>query len=170
MTLTRIQCGIGILTFTAAHAGVEALHLGCAYQLRSGQSSVVQPFGGATVAPPRSARPLIIGRPGPTETLTLDLVQSRSIERLAIYAFSGQPVQPNGSATLVATTFAGTRVELPLDRPPSQHVTVLMSLYNLAGEFVLRAELDVIPGTVRDACAAYGFDRITWLDAHTPLV
>jgi hypothetical protein len=74
------------------------------------------------------------------------------------------------TVTLIATTFGQARVEMPLERLPPQGVVVLMSLYNIAGEFVLRAEMEEIVGTARDACAAYGFERITWLDAWTPLV
>ena len=68
------------------------------------------------------------------------------------------------------STFGQARVELPLDRPPSARVAVLMSLYNIDGEFVVRAEMEEIAGSVREAVAAYGFDRIAWLDQRTPLV
>ncbi|MEO6702936.1 MAG: hypothetical protein ABI140_08135, partial [Jatrophihabitantaceae bacterium] len=76
----------------------------------------------------------------------------------------------NWGGTLVLTTFGQVRVELPLDRPPSPRVGVLMSLYNVAGEFVVRAEMEEFPGSIRDAVSAYGFEQITWLDPRTPLV
>jgi hypothetical protein len=46
---------------------------------------------------------------------------------------------------------------------------MLLSLYNVRGEYVLRAELESIEGGVREACRAYGYDRITWLDDRTPV-
>ena len=48
-------------------------------------------------------------------------------------------------------------------------VVVLTTLYNVAGEFVLRAEMQPILGDVREACRAYGYDRITWLDSRNPV-
>jgi hypothetical protein len=44
-----------------------------------------------------------------------------------------------------------------------------MSLYNVRGEFVLRAEMQALNGGVREACRAYGYDRITWLDDRAPV-
>jgi hypothetical protein len=37
------------------------------------------------------------------------------------------------------------------------------------GELVLRAEMEIVPGGVREAARGYGFDRITWLDDRTPV-
>jgi hypothetical protein len=48
-------------------------------------------------------------------------------------------------------------------------VAVLMSLYNVRGEFVLRAEMQTLNGDVREAARAYGFDRISWLDDRSPV-
>jgi hypothetical protein len=171
VTLTRIQSGVGILTFeTARLDAVGDLHLGCAYRLRSSLSSALHDIGTPTTAPPDSTRPVIIFEPVQQNRFTLDLTQSRDIDRLVIYAFSGGRTPPSWLVTLVATTFGQARIEMPLGQLPPQGVVVLMSLYNIAGEFVLRAEMDEIAGTTRDACAAYGFDDITWLDAWTPLV
>ena len=170
VTLTRIQSGVGILTFEAACSpAVGDLRLGCAYQLRSGVSSVVQYVSGVTTAPPKSSRPVLVAEHVRFERLLVDLVQSRQLERLILYAFSESGAQLNWGGTLVVTTFGGARVELPLDRPPSAQVNVMMSVYNIDGEFVLRAEMEQFPGNVRDAVSAYGFDRISWLDARTPL-
>ncbi|MFN2518164.1 MAG: hypothetical protein ABR604_03825 [Jatrophihabitantaceae bacterium] len=61
LTLTRTQSGIGTLMFEAACSDeVGDVRLGCAYQLRSGQSSTVQSTGNR-LAPPRSRRPLLVG-------------------------------------------------------------------------------------------------------------
>jgi uncharacterized protein involved in tellurium resistance len=171
LTLTRIQSGVGALTIEAACSpAVGDLRLGCAYQLASGLSSVVQLVDGVGTAPAGSSRPVIIASHGHYDRLTIDLVQSRDIERLVVYAFSASSGILNWGGTLVVTTFGQDRVELPLDRPPSAKLGVLLSLYNVRGEFVLRAEMEEVAGSVRDAVNAYGFDSITWLDQRTPLV
>jgi hypothetical protein len=170
VTLNRIQSGVGVLTVETAYtAAVGDLRMGCAYRLRSGLSSVLHNVGTATSAPPGSDRPVIVLEPAHNNRFTLDLTQSRDVDRLVIYAFSGGGPPPNAGVTLVTTTFGRARIETTLDRLPPQGVVVLMSLYNVAGEFVLRAELDWIAGTPRDAGAGYGFDQITWLDPWTPL-
>jgi hypothetical protein len=46
---------------------------------------------------------------------------------------------------------------------------VFLSIYNVRGEFVIRAEMEIIAGSVRDAVKAYGFNRISWLDERTPI-
>ena len=46
---------------------------------------------------------------------------------------------------------------------------MLLSLYQVRGELVLRAEMQTLFGDVREAARAYGFDRITWLDGRTPV-
>lgn len=171
VTLSRIQSGVGVLTIEAACSpAVGDLRLGAAYDLTTGLSSVVQHASAITTAPPHSARPVVIAGRGEFERLTIDLVQCRSIERLIVYAFSERGAVLNWGGTLIVSTFGGDRVELPLDRPPSDEIGVLLSLYNIDGEFVLRAEMEEFRGNVRDAVVAYGFDRISWLDPRTPLV
>ncbi len=44
-----------------------------------------------------------------------------------------------------------------------------LSIYQVRGEFVVRAEMQTLYGDVREACRAYGYDRITWLDDRTPV-
>jgi len=67
------------------------------------------------------------------------------------------------------TTYGGARVELPTVPPVPHQVSVLMSAYNIAGELVLRAELDNVAGPLREACVAHGFDRIAWRDPANPV-
>jgi uncharacterized protein involved in tellurium resistance len=170
VTLTRVQSGVGQLTFDAAASGsVGDLRLGCAYQFRSGHSSTVQHAGGNARGPRDSNRPVIIGSRDRFERITIDLRQSRELERLMLYAFSESAGQLNWDGTLIVTTFGGAKIELPLARPASRGVLVLMTLYNVRGEYVLRGEAEEINGSVRDACTAYGYDRITWLDGRTPV-
>jgi uncharacterized protein involved in tellurium resistance len=170
VTLTRTQTGVGTLIVEAACSDeVGDLRLGCAYQLTSGQSSTVQASGGNRFAPPRSRRPVLLGGHERYERISVDLRQCREIERLAVYAFSESRAQLNWGGTLIATTFAGAKVELPLEQLPPGGVAVLLSLYNVGDQFVLRAELETITGSIREACRAYGYDQITWLDDRMPV-
>jgi hypothetical protein len=169
-TLTRTQTGIGTLTFEAAVSPeIGDLRLGAAYQLRSGLSSTLQFTGGNRLAPPRSRRPVLVGAHERYERISVDLRQSPDIERLAIYAFSESRAQLKWGGTLIVTTFGGAKIEVPLEQLPPGEVAVLMSLYNVNGEFVLRAELETVAGSIREAARAYGYDQISWLDDRTPV-
>lgn len=171
VTLTRLQSGVGTLTIEAACSpAVGDLRLGCAWELRGGTSSVVQLSSGIGSAPVGSKRPVIVGDRAQFERLRVDLRQARELNRLIVYAFSESGGQLNWGGTLVVTTFGGARVELPLDRPPAASVQVLLSIYQVDGEFVLRAEMEQFNGAaIRPAVDAYDFYRITWLDPRTPL-
>jgi hypothetical protein len=101
--------------------------------------------------------------------LKIDLRQTRELERLAIYAFSEARTELTWGGTLVITTFGGARVELPLETLHRGRVAMLASIYNLDGEFVIRAEMETIfDGDIREAARAYGYDRITWRDDRSP--
>jgi uncharacterized protein involved in tellurium resistance len=168
VTLTRVQSGLGALRFEAAwSAEVGDLRLGCAYQLRSGRSSTVQLTGGSRLAPPKSRRPVIVASHDRYEQLAVDLRQCRELARLIVYAFSESRADLRWGGTLITTTFGGARIELPLDTLQGGDVAVLMSMYNVHGEFVLRAEMQTLYGGVREAARAYGYERITWLDDRT---
>jgi uncharacterized protein involved in tellurium resistance len=170
VTLTRVQSGIGTLTIEAACSDeVGDLRLGCAYRLSEGQSSTLQLSGGNRFAPPRSRRPVLLAGHDRYERISVDLRQSRELERLAVYAFSESRARLDWGGTLIVTTFAGAKIELPLERLAPGAVAVLLSLYNVAGEFVLRAEMQTIAGSIREAARAYGYDQITWLDDRTPV-
>ncbi len=157
----------------ACPPSVGDLRLGCAYQLTDGATSIVQSAPAdstqpVATAPANSTQPIIALRRGQHERLTIDLRQTRRIARLVLYAFSESNATLNWGGTLVTTTAGGARVDVPLDRPPSDQVLVMQSMYNVRGEFVIRAELEELPGGVRGAVTAYGFDQITWLDQRTP--
>jgi uncharacterized protein involved in tellurium resistance len=170
ITLTRLQSAIGTLTIEAAcSAEVGDLRLGAAYQLRSGPSSVMQRTQGNRFAPPGSRRPILVGTREPFERVSIDLRQSADLERLIIYGFSEGRTTLRWGGTLIITTFGGAKVELPLETLAGGDVAVLVSLYNIAGEFVLRAEMQTLYGGVREAARAYGYHRITWLDDRTPV-
>lgn len=170
VTLTRLQSGVGALTVEAAcSSAVGDLRLGCAYQLRTGVTSVVQHASGLTVGPPQSKRPVIRSDREQFERLTLDLVQVRDLERLLIYAFSDSGAVLQWGGTLVTSTSGHARIKTAMDRPAQAGVLALLTVFNIAGELVVRSESELIAGSVRDTCLAYGYERIAWLDARTPL-
>ncbi len=169
MTLTRVQSGVGTLTVEAVCSpDVGDLRIGALYQLRSGGSSTVQLDGGNRFGP-SARRPVIVASHEEYERIAIDLRQIRDIERIAVYAFSSSRTPLRWGGTLVLTTFGGARIELPLETLYSATVAVLVSLYNLDGELVVRAESESITGDVREAARAYGYDRITWRDDRSPV-
>ncbi|MDT4912431.1 MAG: hypothetical protein QOC66_1559 [Pseudonocardiales bacterium] len=169
VTLTRVQSGIGQLQIEAVCSpDVGDLRLGAAYQLRDGTSSTVQYAGGNRFAP-SSRRPVVVAGRDEYEHLRIDLRQARELERLAVYAFSEARTDLAWAGTLVISTFGGGRVDLPLESLFAGKVAVLTSIYNLDGEFVIRAEMETIAGDVREAARAYGYDRITWRDDRLPV-
>jgi uncharacterized protein involved in tellurium resistance len=169
VTLTRVQSGVGQLAIEAVcSAAVGDLRLGAAYQLADGTTSTVQHTDGNRFAP-SSRHPVIVAGRGEYEQLWLDLRHARELERMAVYAFSESRSELNWGGTLVVTTFGGARVELPLESLHPGRVAVLMSIYNLDGEYVIRAEMETIhEGDVREAVRSYGYDRITWRDDRRP--
>jgi uncharacterized protein involved in tellurium resistance len=170
VTLTRLQSGIGTLTIEAAASSeVGDLRLGCAYELTSGLQMTMQMTQGNRFAPPHSKRPVLVGGHDRFEKVSVDLRQCRGLRRLIVYAFSEsrQPLRWGG--TLIASTFGGGRAEIPLETLQGGDIAVLLSIYQVRGELVLRAEMQALYGDVREAARAYGYDRITWLDGRTPV-
>ena len=84
-----------------------------------------------------------------------------------IYASSATGSDLEWAGTLVLTTHAGARVEAPLLGLGAGAVGVLASIYQVDGELAIWSEM-LAGGTVRDACRAFGFDEITWVDDRTP--
>lgn len=171
VTLTRLQSGIGALVFEAiVTSAAGELRLGAAYQLRSGSSSTVQHNMDRRFGPPgQSRRPILLAARQQYERLSLDLRQVRELERMVIYALADDGGQVRWSGTLLATTFGGDRIEMPIDLPPVDGIAALASVYQVNGELVLRSEMDLLGRTIREACEGFGFDRITWVDDRTPL-
>jgi uncharacterized protein involved in tellurium resistance len=164
-----VQSGIGQLEIeTACSPEVGDLRLGAAYQLRSGPTSTVQLAGGNRFAP-SSRRPVIVANREEYDRIGVDLRQAPDIERIAVYAFSESRADLTWGGTLVLSTFGGARIELPLETLYAGKIAMLMSIYNLGGELVIRAEMETIVGDVREAARAYGYDRITWRDDRTPV-
>jgi hypothetical protein len=170
VTLTRVQSGVGALVIEAACSpAIGDLRLGCAYQLTSGATSVVQHATGLRTAPHQGLRPLLLAQRGQFEKVTVDLVQVRDLERLAVYAFSESGGQVAWGGTLVVETLGGSRVEVPLVMSPSAGVLMILTAYQVDGELVLRAETQELAPAIQQACLGFGYDRITWLDPRTPV-
>jgi uncharacterized protein involved in tellurium resistance len=169
VVLTRLQSGIGELTIAAATSPEAGdMRLGAAYQLRSGPTSTVQLAGGNRYAP-SSRRPVIVAGRDEFEQLGVDLRQVRDLDRMAVYAFSESRQELTWGGTLVITTSGRAQIELPLESLYPGRVAVLLTVYNLDGELVIRAEMETVVGEVREAARAYGYDRITWRDDRTPV-
>ncbi|MEV4510447.1 hypothetical protein AB0K00_15950 [Dactylosporangium sp. NPDC049525] len=158
--LNRLQSGIGALTFEAAWTPDEGFVLGCAYQMDSGWSSVLRP--GETFGP------LVMDRRAGHQRLRLDLLHGRHLQRLIVFGVPAADPGPHWAGTLLISTHGHARIEIPIE-PPPPGPTVLLSLYNVDGELVLRAEAQTVPGRIRDACLAFGYDRIAWRDADTAI-
>ena len=170
VTLTRTQSGVGHLTIEAVCSPeVGDLRLGVLYQLRSGGSSTVQLAGGHRFGPPNSRRPVLLATREEYDRISVDLRQIRDVERITVYAVSESRADLTWGGTLVVTTFGGTHIELPLETLYAGPVAVLLSLYNLDGELVVRAEMERNRrATLWEAARAYGYDRITWRDDRNP--
>jgi uncharacterized protein involved in tellurium resistance len=171
VTLNRLQSGVGALTVEAACSpAVGDIRIGALYQLTDGTSAIVQHATGFGTAPHGSRRPVISTARGQFDQLVVDLRQSRSLQRLLVYAVSESGAELHWGGTLVTRTSGGARVELPLEIGRHRGPVALMSLYNIDGEFVLRAETERVAGAVRDVALSFGYDRITWADPHMPVV
>ena len=114
-------------------------------------------------------RSVVLAARAQFERLTIDLRQVTELERFVVYGFAGDNGQLRWGGTLLASTFGGDRIEMPIDLAPSNAVAVLASAYNIRGQLVLRSEMDLIGRTIREACRGYGFDRITWVDDQSPI-
>jgi hypothetical protein len=170
VTLTRLQTGIGTLTIEAAvSAQLGDLRLGAAYEFDPDLELTMQMTQGERFAPPHSKRPILLGSRERFERVSIDLRQCRSVRRLIVYGFSESRQPITWSGTLVVTTFSGARIEVPLESLQGGDIAVLLSIYQVRGEFVLRAEMQALFGDVREASRAYGYDKITWLDDRTPV-
>lgn len=168
VTLSRVQSGIGTLTIDAACSpAVGDLRLGCAYRLHDGSTSVISTVGQRS-APVAARRPVLLAGREQFQRISVDLRSIREVERLMVLAFSDSRVNLDWGGTVVVTTHAGARIEAPLIGLGQGSVAVLVSLYQAGGELALWTEM--LAGTsVRDACRAFGFEDITWVDDRTPV-
>jgi len=171
VTLNRVQSGVGTLDIQAiCSPAVGDLRLGALYELADGTSSVVQRATGISVAPPGSRRPVLTGSWDRYDRVRIDLRQSRALRRLLVYAFSESGQELVWGGTLVVATSGGARVDVPLDLGRHPGPSALLSLHNLDGEFVLRAECEQVDGATRQVARAFGYERITWADDSMPVL
>ena len=170
VTLTRLQTGIGTLSVEALVSDqLPDLRLGCAYEFASGLQLTMQVTQGDRFAPPHSKRPVIVGSRDRFEHIGFDLRQCREVRRALVYAFSASRHPLTWGGTLVVTTLGGARIEVPMETLQGGTVAALLSIHQVRGEFVLRAEMQALYGDVREVCRAYGYDQITWLDDRQPV-
>jgi hypothetical protein len=153
VTLDRLQSGIGLLTVEAVPA--DGVELACAYDLADGRSALIGP---GTAAPPASRTPFLAVR---RRSVAADLRQVRLLTRLVVLA-TFPASGPAAPGALAVTTWDGCRFEVPLERPG--RVTVPLSISNVGGELVLRAEAAEAFSLPQAACEAFGFSRISRLD------
>ena len=169
VTLTRLQSGIGTVTVEAACSNaVGDLHLAAAFRLSNGLSSLATNRDGLALGPRGSRTPALRVHHDRYDTLTLDCRRVRELDRLLLLGYSPSGAELAWGGTLILTTLAGARVEVPMDGPKAQGAVALVTIYQVDGELVVRAEPREVSTTVREACLAFGFDRITWLDPSTP--
>jgi hypothetical protein len=169
VTLTRLQSGIGALTLEAACSdAVGDLSLACAYRLRSGVSSVAVNRDGLALAPAHSTTPVLRVHRERFDTITVDCRRVLDLDRLLVIGYSPSGAELDWGGTLILTTFGRARVETAMDGPSAAGAVGLVTIYQVGGELVVRAERREVVSNVREACLAFGFDRITWLDPNTP--
>jgi uncharacterized protein involved in tellurium resistance len=170
VTLDRLQSGIGTLIIeVAVTSEVGDLRMGAAYELESGVISTVQYINDRRLAPPQSRRPILVAGHERYERISVDLRQCRELRRVLVYAFSEGGTELTWGGTLIVTTSAGARVEVPLESAAVGRAAAVLSLYQVSGEFVLRSELWGGFTSVRDVSRAFGFEAISWLDDRTPV-
>lgn len=175
VTLSRLSSGIGTLVVSAAVSASKGDSvLTCAYDLESeaagvgAVSSLLSLAGQQRTAPPGSRRPLLVAGHDQFEKISLDLRQVSRLHRLLVMLVSKEGIPLQWAGTLVATTHDSGRVEVPLDQTPSSEVCAAVAVYQVNGELIVRAALEPAK-SVRDAAQAFGYDKITWIDDHTPL-
>ncbi|MEU8664945.1 hypothetical protein [Actinoplanes philippinensis] len=162
--LTRVQSGVGRLEAVVHWSRPAAGWLIVACQTSDRVQHVLTPAD----APLATAGGVRADHRGDTPRLLVDLLHIGRLDRLLLAVTPNGPPRPLEGA-LTISTYGGGRAGIPVAVPASPGVAVLATLFNVHGELVIRAEHDPVGGTLQDACRAYGYDRITWRDAHTPL-
>lgn len=163
VTLNRLQSGIGSLEFSLSRAaGAGELSLGCVYQLQSRIEGVIQ-TSGATTGPPGSPLPLLrMKMRADGDSVSFDLRQITTLRRALLYGYSPSGAPTSWSGTIVASTFGGAQLEIPLAGPSSGGTLAMVTIYNVDGELVLRSEMEQFRGRPQRAAEAFGFQP--WID------
>ncbi|WP_155992009.1 hypothetical protein [Nocardioides sp. URHA0032] len=150
----------------AVTSGAGDVALGCAYALDSGQTSFLNPHSGQRTGPPEARLPLLTAGQDRFPRLSIDLRQVRSLARAVFVLYSSSGTAVTWAGALLISTQAGSRIDVPLEPAPAAVALAAVTLYQVEGEIVLRAERD--PATSpREACMNFGYHTIAWLDdAH----
>jgi len=168
VALTRVQSGVGVLRVTAAVShGVGDLRLAAFVHLTTGESVLLDHNRGMTSAPSGSRRPVV---QAVDRGFLVDLRQVPRLGRVVVAGFSPTAATLAWSGALRVETIGGARVDVPLEREPGAGSLMALSVVNVGGRLVLRAERELVPGALREAALAFGFGELTWVDAWTPLV
>ncbi|MDM7830733.1 hypothetical protein [Cellulomonas edaphi] len=167
VALTRVQSGVGVLRLTmAVGSGVGDLRPAAFCHLSTGETVLLDHNRGMTTAPAGSRRPVV---QAVDRGFLVDLRQVSRLQRLVIAGFSPTSSSLAWGGALRVETIGGARVDVPLEREPGAGSLVALSILNVGGQLVLRAERQLVPGALREAALAFGFDGLTWVDAWTPL-
>jgi uncharacterized protein involved in tellurium resistance len=173
VTLTRLQSGVGALRVSLLRGPSSGdVELGLVCQTTDGTTSVVQRLSdppGSSLATPGAPLPLV--RLSPQEgvdTLSVHLRQVRRLRRALVYGYSPSDAVVPWQGVVVVRLQDDTRFEVPVDLPPLRGTLALLTVYAVAGELVLRAELEPCPGPPEAAAQAYGFAH-AWLDGRLPV-
>ncbi|RHA44562.1 hypothetical protein [Cellulomonas rhizosphaerae] len=168
IALTAVQSGVGVLRVTSAVSqGVGDFRLAAFAHLATGETVLLDHNRAMTTVPAASRRPVV---QAVDRGFLVDLRQTPRLARLVVLGFSPTSAALAWSGALRVETIGGARVDVPLEREPGAGSLVALSLVNVGGRLVLRAERELVPGALREAALAFGFDELTWVDAWTPLV
>ncbi|ROS23016.1 hypothetical protein [Cellulomonas sp. PhB150] len=167
IALTRVQSGVGALRVTSAVSqAVGDFRLAAFAHLTTGETVLLDHNRGMTVVPAGTRRPVV---QAVDRGFLVDLRQTPRLARLVVLGFSPTAAHLAWSGALRVETIGGARVDVPLERDPGPGSLVALSVVNVDGRLVLRAERELVPGALREAALAFGFDELTWVDAWTPL-
>lgn len=169
LALTRVQSGVGRLAVELFAPPAPAVALACILTDADGESTVVDPTHPRSPPPPTTTDPLITFSGNGFGSFGINLRRSRELSRLIVVATAVVEPQIDWTGTLSLTTFGGGRIDIPLDATPASTTTIVASIYNVDGEYVLRAEGQPMNGSLREAARSFGFDTISWLDPRTPI-
>ena len=144
------------------------LSLGCVVETDRSEESAVQSLGGHLEAPRGADAPLVSLDHRPSgDVVVIDLGQVRALRRALVYGYSPSIATLSWDGVIGATTAGGARIEIPFGRRPFSGTMAMVSIYNVAGELVLRSEMEELFGPPEAAAAAYGYE-LPWLDGRVP--
>ena len=163
VSLTRLQSGTGALDIgLVADPTSGDLSLGCAYQFTNGDQGLTQVTGEQFGAAPDPRHPALwLSQRTAGQGATLDLRLIRTLRRLIFFAYSPSSVALEWRGLVSLQTFGGARVEVPVDHAPFAGTLVLMTIFVVNGEMVLRREMEPFPGRLDAALRGFGYDITT---------